>query len=145
MRAVRAGRGGKGESQKVVGGGPLVWLIDRGAGRHPARDGLIVEQRGFAPGGVVPGGHGTAVASLLVGRDGRFRGAGAGLPLLVADVYGDGPTGGSAGALARALAWMAAREGPVSNVSLVGPPTLLVRTAVTAVGRGERSVGKECV
>src|SRR3546814_13967422 len=61
--------------------------------------------------------------------------AGAGLPLLVADVYGDGPTGGSAGALARALAWMAAREVPVINVSLVGPPNLLVRTAVTAVQR----------
>src|SRR3546814_17551279 len=80
---------GNEDSQKPTGGRPLVGLIDRGAGRHPALDGLIVEQRGFAPGGVVPGGHGTAVASLLVGRDGRFRGAGAGLPLLVADVYGE--------------------------------------------------------
>lgn len=126
---------GNEDSQKPTGGRPLVGLIDRGAGRHPALDGLIVEQRGFAPGGVVPGGHGTAVASLLVGRDGRFRGAGAGLPLLVADVYGDGPTGGSAQALARALAWMAAREVPVVNISLVGPPNLLVRTSVTAVQR----------
>src|SRR3546814_16930303 len=109
--------------------------MDRGAGRHPALDGLSVEQRAFAPGGVVPVGHGTAVASLLVGRDGRFRGAGAGLPLLVADVYGDGPTGGSAQALARALAWMAAREVRVVKVSLVGPPNLLVRPSVTAVPR----------
>src|SRR3546814_21076486 len=62
---------GNEDTQKPAGGRPLVGLIDRGAGRHPALDGLIVEQRGFAPGGVVPGGHGTAVASLLVGRDGR--------------------------------------------------------------------------
>src|SRR3546814_13025764 len=74
--------------------------------------------------------------------------SGAGLPLLVADVYGDGPTGGSAGALARALAWMAAREVPVINVSLVGPPNLLVRTAVTAVQRRGlivvAAVGNDC-
>src|SRR3546814_1628923 len=50
---------GNEDTQKPAGGRPLVGLIDRGAGRHPALDGLIVEQRGFAPGGVVPGGHGT--------------------------------------------------------------------------------------
>src|SRR3546814_7435163 len=44
---------GNEDSQKPTGGRPLVGLIDRGAGRHPALDGLIVEQRGFAPGGVV--------------------------------------------------------------------------------------------
>jgi hypothetical protein len=117
------------------GGEARIGLIDSGVAAHPAIDGLIAEQAGFAPGGVVAGAHGTAVASLLAGRSARFQGAAPGLRLLVADVYGDGPTGGSAEALARALAWMAQRKVPVVNVSLVGPPNLLVEAAVAALGR----------
>ena len=47
------------------------------------------------------------MASLIAGRRGRFRGAAPGATLYVADVYGTTPTGGSAEAIARALAWIA--------------------------------------
>ena len=70
-------------------------------------------------GSAVPSEHGTAVASLLVGRDRGFAGA---LPqgeLYAADVYCDKPDGGSAEEVVRALAWMARERVAVVNVSLV--------------------------
>lgn len=102
-----------------------VGLIDGGvATGHPALAGVTIEQRGFAPGGVAPRAHGTAVASRLVGRGGT---------LLAADVYGTGPTGGSAEAVARALGWMAREGVGVVNVSLVGPPNAMLAAAVKAL------------
>ena len=100
-----------------------VGLIDSGvAAAHPELAGVDVVQRGFAPGGVAPRAHGTAVASLLAGRTGST--------LLAADVYGTGPTGGSAEAVTRALGWMARERVGVVNVSLVGPPNALLAAAV---------------
>jgi hypothetical protein len=136
--ARRAGSGAA--AAAATGGAAGAGLIDGGVAAHPAVDGLIAEQRGFAPGGVVPGRHGTAVASLLAGRDGGFRGATPGTRLLVADIYGDGPTGGSADALAAALGWMAARGVPVVNVSVVGPPNLLVEAVVGALSAQGRLI-----
>lgn len=105
-------------------------LIDGGVSRHPALAGPI-EQRGFAKGGPTPSLHGTAVASLLVGN-GTIRGAAPGKPLLVADVYGADPAGGSATAIARALGWMVGRRASVVTVSLVGPANPLLARAVGA-------------
>src|SRR3546814_16101864 len=53
--------------------GRAVGLIDGGVGKHPALTGHI-QQRGFAKGAPAPSGHGTAVASLIVG-DGKVKGA----------------------------------------------------------------------
>jgi subtilisin family serine protease len=50
--------------------------------------------------------------------------------LLVADVYGDDPAGGSAFAIVRALGWMAARGVRVVTVSLVGPANPLLDGAI---------------
>lgn len=111
-----------------AGGGQAVGLIDGGVARHPALSGAI-EQRGFARGAPSPSGHGTAVASLIVGT-GRIRGAAPRVPLLVADIYGRDPAGGGAFALARALGWMAARGVGVVTVSLVGPENPLLAGAV---------------
>ncbi len=108
-----------------------VGLIDTGvAASHPAIEGLIIDQRGFAPGGVRPAAHGTAVASLIAGRDGRFQGAAPGAKLYVADVYGQGPTGGSVLAIVQALAWMGREHVPVINMSLVGPDNAALEQAV---------------
>jgi subtilisin family serine protease len=118
-------------SFQAVGGGVRVGLVDTGVdARHPALAVARVEQRGFAPGGVRPAAHGTAAASLLAGQAGGFRGAAPGATVLAADVYGAGPTGGSADAVARALGWMEASGVPVVNISLVGPPNALVRAMV---------------
>jgi subtilisin family serine protease len=55
----------------------------------------------------------------------------------VADVYGTTPTGGSAEAIVRALSWLAQARAPVINISLVGPPNILLEAAVKAlVARG---------
>ena len=103
--------------------GARIGLLDTGIDRkHPAFAASMIEQRGFAPGGVTPAAHGTAVASLIVGQMRGFRGAAPGASLLAADVYGAGPTGGSADAIVQGLAWMAENYVRVINISLVGPP-----------------------
>jgi len=118
--------------------GERIGLIDTGAHTSTAAlRGLRIEQRGFAPGGVRPAAHGTATASLLAGRAGAFQGAAPGASLLVADVYGAGPTGGSAAAVVKGLAWMAREKAPVVNVSLVGPPNASLQAVVKALaGQG---------
>jgi hypothetical protein len=109
-------------------------LVDTGVdAAHPALAVAHIEQRGFAPGGVAAQGHGTAVASLLVGREGVFRGAAPGATLLAADVYGSAPTGGAAAMLVRALAWEAMARAQVINISLVGPPNAILAAVVKAL------------
>ncbi|PSO09977.1 serine protease [Sphingobium sp. AEW4] len=113
-------------SQAAVG------MIDGGVSAHPSLRNASIEQRGFAAQGPRPSGHGTAVASLIVGSDGRFQGAARGVSLLVADVYGGDPTEGSALTIARALGWLSARGVRVINISLIGPANPLLERAVTA-------------
>lgn len=109
-----------------------VGLLDGGVDRkHPAFEGVDIEQRGFAPGGGGASRHGTAVASLLAGKG--FGGLGAGSRIYAADVYGTGPTGGSASAIVGALNWMAQVKAPVVNISLVGPDNAVLGTAVKAL------------
>ncbi len=87
--------------------------------------------------GVVPTKHGTAVASLLVGSDDDIAGALPGATLYAADVYCGRPDGGSADAIARALAWFAGKDVPVVNVSLSGPQNAILAAAVDAfINRG---------
>lgn len=111
-----------------------VGLLDTGVdAAHPALAGDVVAQKAFAPGGVAPAAHGTAVASLIAGRGEGMRGAAPGARLYAADVYGSGPTGGSADAILGALAWMAETRVRVVNISLVGPANLTVQAAVRAL------------
>lgn len=114
------------------GTGPLIGMIDGGVGRSPALASASIEQRGFA-GPAQATGHGTAVASLMVGSDGRFAGAARGASLLVGDVYGGNPAAGSATSIVKALSWVAARRPSVINISLVGPRNALVERAVAIV------------
>ncbi|HEV2365247.1 MAG TPA: S8 family serine peptidase [Caulobacteraceae bacterium] len=92
-----------------------------------------LQARGFAPGAPAPSDHGTEVAALLAGDGGGFEGVAPGAQLLAADVYGRGPTGGSAEAIVLALGWLAGMKAPVINISLTGPPNLAVAAAVRAV------------
>ncbi len=129
--------GAAGAVSAPQGGRGRMGLIDTGVDeQHPAVAGAHVVQRGFAgPARAAP--HGTAVASLMVGRAGAFEGAAPGGALYAADVYGGSPAGGSSTGLAQALAWMAENDVPVVNVSLVGPRNAVVEAAVRrAIGRG---------
>ncbi len=113
-----------------------IGLIDGGVAGHPAFAHARIEQRGFA-GDPKPSGHGTAVASLMVGETGAFHGVAPGSPLLVADVYGGSTGNGSAMAIVRAMAWLAQRRVRVVNISLVGPPNPLLAAGVKALqGKG---------
>lgn len=131
-----AGAGG-GETAATTDSSPplpagRVGLLDGGVDlMHPAFKGVEIEQRGFASGGGKASRHGTAVASLLVGRG--YGGLAAGSRLYAADVYGVGPTGGSATAIVSALNWMAQARAPVVNISLVGPDNVPLRAAVKAL------------
>lgn len=108
-------------AQAWRGGQPIrLGLVDTGIETgHPALAGLRVETRAFHGGAYRPAAHGTAVASLIGGGY-----------LLSADIYGDGPTGGSLDALVAALGWMSEAGVPVVNISLVGPQNRLLERIV---------------
>ncbi|MDP9057529.1 MAG: S8 family serine peptidase [Pseudomonadota bacterium] len=112
-----------------------IGMIDGGVSTHPSLRNAAIEQRGFTAHGARASGHGTAVASLMVGSDGRFHGAAPGASLLVADVYGGDPADGSALAIARALGWLTARGVRVINISLVGPANPLLERAIAAAAQ----------
>ncbi len=118
--------------------GLRIGLVDGSvAASRPALARAQIVQRAFAPGGAATSAHATAVASLIVGGAGPFHGAANGARLYVADVYGPTAAGGSAQAVARGLAWLAEQKTPVINISLVGPPNLLLAATVQAlIARG---------
>ena len=124
--------GGALAAAQGLGNGPAIGLIDGGVASHPALAGKSIEQNGFA-GAPQPTGHGTAVASLLVGSQGSFRGAAAGARLFVADVYGGNRAAGSATSIVRALGWLSGKRPQVINISLVGPSNRLVERAIQIV------------
>lgn len=115
-----------------AGSGRVIGMVDGGVASHPSLAGKSIEQNGFA-GGPQPTGHGTAVASLLVGTQGAFRGAATGAQLFVADVYGGNRAAGSATSIVRALGWLLSKRPQVINISLVGPSNRLVQRAIQIV------------
>lgn len=117
-----------------AGNGRIVGMIDGGVASHPSLAEASIQQNGFA-GAPKPTGHGTAVASLLVGSLGPFRGAATGAKLYVADVYGGSRAAGSASAIIPALGWLASHGAQVINISLVGPQNAAVARAIGAVQR----------
>ena len=132
---------GKPEPASTTGGegAPVrIGLVDTGLDwTHPALRRVALREHGCADGLPHPSAHGTAVASLLAGRDGVFRGAHPEAALHAVDVYCGAPTGGSAEQVARGLAWLARERIAVINISLVGPANVLLERVVAAlVGRG---------
>jgi subtilisin family serine protease len=106
------------------GAGVKIGMIDAGVALdHPALAGAHIQTRSFTEDGrVAPSAHGAAIASLLVGNDDDFQGAAPGAELYAADVFGDSAEGGSAVAIANALAWLSSQGVRVVNISLTGPP-----------------------
>src|SRR5690606_27958308 len=74
--------------------------------------------------------HGTATASLLVGRAGGFRGAQPAGILYAADIYCGRATGGAADAFVDALSWLAEEGVAVINTSIVGPPNRVLERII---------------
>jgi hypothetical protein len=115
-----------------AGSGRVIGMVDGGVASHPSLAGKSIEQNGFS-GEPQPTGHGTAIASLLVGAQGPFRGAATGAQLFVADVYGGNRAAGSATSIVRALGWLLSKRPQVINISLVGPPNRLIQRAIQIV------------
>jgi subtilisin family serine protease len=78
----------------------------------------------------IPAAHGTAVASLLIGRSDVFHGVRPDADLYAADVYCGRPTGGAVDALVAAFGWLVQERVPVINVSLVGPKNAMLETVI---------------
>lgn len=117
-------------SAPSLAGPRRVGLVDGGVdSRHAALRSASVQRWG-CDGRDAPSPHGTAVASLLVGRDAAFNGAAPDAALYAADIYCGQAAGGAVEVLAQALAWLAREQVAVINVSLVGPPNRLLERAV---------------
>jgi subtilisin family serine protease len=113
--------------------GVRVGLIDSGIDEtHEVFRGLTLQRHGCS-GRTVSAAHGTAVASLLVGRASALHGAASGAALYAADVFCGEPTGGAVDAVAEGFAWLVERRLAVINVSLVGPPDRLLERVVESV------------
>jgi hypothetical protein len=117
-----------------------IGIIDTGVDvGHPALARANIVQADFlarearAP-AASPKHHGTAVASILVGRSPSTRNSRSGARLFAANVVGRANgTGGelaSADSMVRALDWLARNNAPVANISLAGPPNALVQDAI---------------
>jgi hypothetical protein len=114
-----------------------IGLVDGGVDTaHPVFHDAVIHQHGCGD-KPVPSPHGTAVASLMIGRSDLFHGALPGAELFAADVYCGQGTGGAVDAVVDAIAWLARARVPVINVSLVGPPNVTLENVVKiAIARG---------
>ncbi|MDT8759628.1 S8 family serine peptidase [Sphingomonas psychrotolerans] len=131
---VGAGAAGSVAPQPAAPGPLAIGIIDGGVDPRAVPGPLV--QQAFAAGGPNPNAHATAIASLIQGAP-SIRGAAPQARLVVADVYGRDPAGGSATAVARAIGWMVRQRVPVVAVSLVGPANpLLARVVAAARARG---------
>jgi Subtilase family len=132
-----AGAGSGAGADASAGAEVRVGLVDSGVDTtHPVFEGNTIIRQG-CNGESVAGAHGTAVASLMVGEAKEFRGVAARATLYAADVYCGVPSGGSIDAILGALGWMARERVPVVNISIVGPPNLVLETVIRAmIARG---------
>ena len=109
-----------------------VGLIDSGVdSAHPVLSGAAIVRHG-CDGALFPAPHGTAVASLLVGRGDHFESVLPGATLYAADIF-CGHGGGSLSLLAVELDWMAREKVAVINISLVGARSILLTGLVRAM------------
>jgi subtilisin family serine protease len=132
---LKSAAGGEPDTAGSVGasGTTRVGLVDSGVDTaHDVFHDIVIHQHGCSD-TPVPAAHGTAVASLMIGRSARFHGAAPGSELYAADVYCGLATGGAVDAVADALAWLVRERVPVINVSLVGPPNVMLENVVRLV------------
>jgi len=124
------------------GRGVRIGIVDTGVdAAHPALAGARVTSRAFVEAGPDrETGHGTAVAALLVGAGDGYEGVIPGATVFVADVFGSSGAGGSAEAIAEALAWLDSQNVDVINLSLEGPANRTVQAVIAALQRKGRII-----
>ncbi len=114
---------------------------------HPELQDARIETQDFVEAKAARADHGTAVASLVIGRAG---GLAPNARLYSASVFAESERGESIGAalqLVKAIDWMVEEKVPVVNLSLAGPDNAILKAAVArAVRRGHilvAAVGNE--
>jgi hypothetical protein len=113
-----------------------IGLLDTGVDvTHPVFRASIVHPWGCDD-HAIPAPHGTAVASLLIGRSDVFHGVRPDAELYAADVYCGRPTGGAVDALVAAFGWLVQERVPVINVSLVGAKNAMLERVIAALIAG---------
>jgi minor extracellular protease Epr len=122
------------------GDGITIGLIDTALARkHGALSRANIAERDFVESSSPrPTAHGTAIASLLVGREREHRGLLPDARLYTASVFyqgENGATGASTSALVAALDWMAAENVRVVNMSLAGPPNQVLGAMIDALSK----------
>ena len=120
--------------------GVVIGLIDTAlAMNHPALKRADILARDFVESSSPrPTAHGTAIASLLVGKERIHRGLLPDARLVAASVFHKGEseaTGASSSALVAALDWMAAEGVQVVNMSLAGPPNQVLGAMIEALSK----------
>jgi hypothetical protein len=117
---------------------PRIGLIDTDVAAHPALQDAPIQRRSFVDNGartsVV---HGTAIASMLVGRLPGVLPLAPGAELYSADVfaYEGEALRSDVTAILAALDWMEERGVKVVNLSLMGPPNALLERGTLAVAQ----------
>ena len=109
--------------------------------RHPSLSHARISSKAFVTEGArVPNKHGTAIASILAGRDSGFQGLAPDAELYAAAVFEEDRERGeiaSTVSLVRALDWLMSSSVDVVHISLAGPPNrLLERALERAAQRG---------
>jgi subtilisin family serine protease len=113
-----------------------IGLLDTGLdAAHPVFREAVIHAWG-CDNQAVPAAHGTAVASLLIGRSEVFHGVRPDAELYAADVYCGRPTGGAVDALVAAFAWLVQEKVAVINVSLVGPKNAMLERVIGSLIAG---------
>lgn len=111
-----------------------VGMVDTGVyQKHKRLEHCSINQKNFGRGEqVTPRNHGTAVASILAGQGV--------CTLLVADVYSGPILFADAEAITLAMEWLAGRQIGVINMSLAGPPELLLELAVHRLNKSGHAI-----
>jgi subtilisin family serine protease len=116
------------------GAGLAIGILDSAVATHDAMLAAHIEQRDFVPfAGPRPTAHGTAVASILLGDSAAFRGRLVGATLYAGGVFFEDEHGNSVAtteSLVEALEWLVGMGVPVVNMSLAGPPNVVLEAAV---------------
>lgn len=122
------------------GGKVTIGLIDTALARkHTSLSRSNITERDFVESSNPrPTAHGTAIASVLVGKERDHRGLLPDARLVAASVFyqaESGATGATTSALVAALDWMAAENVKVVNMSLAGPPNQVLGTMIEALSK----------
>ena len=124
------------------GAGQVVGMVDTEVqADHPALRGARLSSRRFLQAGQAPAdtAHGTAVATLLAGQaSGGFAGLLPQARLLAAAPFYQVPSGSTAtdaASLVKSLDWLVAQGARVIGMSLSGPPSLALQTALAQAQR----------